>query len=603
MPIRATAMLLTLLTLAAGLRAGPMEAEQLYAVPRPQVRIHPRLIAVLRLAADQPDAQTRLETLEAIATHRLAELAAQVRALAADDRPIVRTSVSRAAVAIDDRTLGPVFADWLERIPADTPERRDLLLQADRALAGWAHAGAAPHWRERLVDAAGSTALRASAARGLGALAAEAGGPPPADTVRVLNDVMADRAAPATVRLAAAEALGRLSTVEAVAEARALAGGSRVDRLAAARAATHPDGLAVLQQLAADAQPAVAAAALAALLEHPGKQALPWALLVASADRDDPRVRRLAYEGLTRWRTAEAMVRLCDALGDAHPANRARAVESLVQLDADQAVRDPLRAELDRRLAAVAEWDAQAQQQRWGEAQALAQVATRIDHKPAAAVLVGWFDFPRFEVRHAAVLGLRELDVAATRPAVVALMGRLIDIVQARTTAVVDIEQTDRRLAHGRLTREYDELARRTAVTLGVWSEPAGDEPLRRLIPKASPLTAATRAAAVWALGRIHEDQADPALARALVGRLSDTNPDEPEAEVVRRHAAITIGRMRADAGLSAVRRYYDRDGESIELRTACRWAVGRITGQAPPSLQVDPIIVSRAFIRPTDTR
>ena len=54
------------------------------------------------------------------------------------------------------------------------------------------------------------------------------------------------------------------------------------------------------------------------------------------------------------------------------------------------------------------------------------------------------------------------------------------------------------------------------------------------------------RTAAMWTLGLFHENDPDPELAKAFIGRLADRNGIMPEHPDVRRMSAIALGLMRA---------------------------------------------------------
>jgi hypothetical protein len=112
------------------------------------------------------------------------------------------------------------------------------------------------------------------------------------------------------------------------------------------------------------------------------------------------------------------------------------------------------------------------------------------------------------------------------------------------------------------------------------------DAVLREFIPKMLNLAyPESRAAAVWALGPIHEGKADPALAGALVARLNDVFPNKPpDSDLVRRMAAVTLGRMNAKEALPSLRRFFSSRKPTLDpVNNACGWAIERITGEAVP--------------------
>jgi len=56
---------------------------------------------------------------------------------------------------------------------------------------------------------------------------------------------------------------------------------------------------------------------------------------------------------------------------------------------------------------------------------------------------------------------------------------------------------------------------------------------------------------------------------------------------------------MQGQSALGALRNRYAADDESLDIRAAARWAVGRITGELPPALTVAPDTPRDTFIIP----
>jgi hypothetical protein len=113
---------------------------------------------------------------------------------------------------------------------------------------------------------------------------------------------------------------------------------------------------------------------------------------------------------------------------------------------------------------------------------------------------------------------------------------------------------------------------------------------LRTYIPKSSGFEPTSRAAAIWALGYLHADQPDEALAEQLRQRLTDVNSEVPEEAIVRRFSAITLGRMKASSQLSSLKRMAAMDGPHSPPGVACMWAIQQITGEPIPD--IPPIIL-----------
>src|SRR5207249_5224025 len=103
---------------------------------------------------------------------------------------------------------------------------------------------------------------------------------------------------------------------------------------------------------------------------------------------------------------------------------------------------------------------------------------------------------------------------------------------------------------------------------------------LHRLVPKRWNIGAEARAAAIWALGLIHEKNAPAELVDALIGRVSDESVTDPEDLRVKRMAAVALGRMKAADAASSVKKYYYGKLTTDLFVNACGWAAKEITGE-----------------------
>src|SRR5262249_5760357 len=110
---------------------------------------------------------------------------------------------------------------------------------------------------------------------------------------------------------------------------------------------------------------------------------------------------------------------------------------------------------------------------------------------------------------------------------------------------------------------------------------------LRSLVPP-SPggrVGSEARAAAVWALGLIHQGEAVPELAGGFTARSTAVFPPDVEDGRVRRMAAISLGRMKAQNGLPTLRKFYTAGRPTLDpLHNACGWAIEQITGEVMPA-------------------
>ncbi|MEX0818359.1 MAG: hypothetical protein WD070_02165, partial [Pirellulaceae bacterium] len=192
-------------------------------------------------------------------------------------------------------------------------------------------------------------------------------------------------------------------------------------------------------------------------------------------------------------------------------------------------------------------------------------VLAALDHEPVAPRLLELLMHRRPEVLVTAAWGLRKLAVSETLPA-------MLDQAERQTADIVDgtaepryFEAIDAQLSQ--LFQAFGELGHQEAEPL-----------MRKYIPKDLLYTGATRPAAVWAIGKLHEGQADDALARLLAARLADNASLLPELESVRRMSAIGIGRMKAESQLATVRQFLIEAPSTSGL--ACAWALEQMTGE-----------------------
>jgi hypothetical protein len=157
-----------LFALAGLTHAGPIADEKLYTIPEAEVVISEKLIASLRLAAGQPDVITPVNTLKAIARHRITALADVVAPLVQDTRPLVQLQALRTAAVLDLRHVADALVPISTAAAAATPGERECVMLADDLLGCWDHPRTAGIWARRLADPAVPESLKVSALAALG---------------------------------------------------------------------------------------------------------------------------------------------------------------------------------------------------------------------------------------------------------------------------------------------------------------------------------------------------------------------------------------------------------------------------------------------------
>jgi HEAT repeat protein len=529
-------------------------------------------------AVARPDAETRRMAIDTIgiavergmqgwedATARLREL------LRSDRDPTVRRAAARALVAIDARDAADDLRDAVER------DGLLVALVVEPALARWRHPAMRQVWRERLKDPA------AERARLLLAI----------DAVRETGDAAAGESLLAIVRggdrdaalrLAAATAAGRLGSADLSAVADELTRQHAVPpalgRLLAVRlleSQTDDAAVEIVERLARDPEPAVAAAALARHGVLRPAAALPIAK--ASLGSTDAGLRRTAATLVSRSADRDAVALLGPLLTDRNPSLRRFVTAQLVALGRDETLREAVVGQAMQRLAA----------DDWKGAEQAALVIGSLDHEPAAARLIELLRHPREEVAVTAAWALRKLQAADALGPMLARAEEIERLTLAKTPS-----------AHGdrqacQLHQAFGEAGYRAAEPL-LRRHVAGDT--RDGPNRSEP----ARAAAVWALGLLHRDEPDPALASLLAGRLAAESM-VPESALVRRMAAVALGHMKAEEQLPALRQVAAGDGEETEIRRACHWSIERLTGEPIPEIPTEEKTVSGWFLEPLEKR
>lgn len=534
----------------------------------PVVMVFPEEAKGLWLKAlERPEADLRCKAADAIALAQrrgVKGLETTVAPLLAaldrpDQHPAVRLAVAQALIALDARDAAPSLLRQSQSAGGDL---RDLV---EPALARWDYRPARAVWLARLAEPAAPQRGLVLAAQGLAAVReGEA-----ADRLREM--ALSDRAAGA-IRLEAARALGSLRDDGLEADAERLAADTStrglLTRLAAASLLRRHRGekaVRLLQRLAADPEPAAAALAVARLIEIDPKLLAPEAeRLLASPD---PKLRSLGVEVLLRQPTEKHVRLLADRLDDPHPEVRVKARRALSELAARKEFRDAV-IERATRVLAAGEWR--------GLEQATILLA-QLGHKPAGGRLVELLASDRPEVYVTAAWGLRRLADPETLPGVV----RQVESRQKRLRAAASRPDPTAVLLDHQLS-QLNQL-------LGQQKHGPADAVLRQFIPRmekpmTAPVGSESRAAAIWALGLIHEKKAVPDLATALEARLNDIGSMPPEDIRVRRMSAVALGRLRAKEALPSLRAgFSDKEPSLNPVNNACGWAIEQLTGEAVP--------------------
>lgn len=560
-------MLVPVLVLALPLRADePVIDSVMYRnpdLPTPRVvQTFPDGLAELWLKAlDRPEAdyKSRAALSIALAHERgMKGLAAMVPALVreldrSDQHAAVRVAAARALVALDAHDA----AESMSRAAvAGDADLREII---EPALAKWDFKPARTDWLARL-DKSPYRRGAILAMQGLAIVREE-------KAVPRLREIVLSRDVPAPVRLEAARALGTLRTTGSEPDAERLAGDATprglTDRLAATSLLRHHRGdsaTRLLLALARETEPAVAAAALTRLVELDPALVVP--ILEPVLASPDARVRSIGVEVLSRQPSDKHIRLLGDRLNDPHPDVRVQSRRALRDIARKSELHEAVIREGVRLLAATD----------WPGLEQSAILLGQLAHKPAATRMLSLLRNARSEVNAAAAWGLRQLSVADTLPAVL----EHIRVTAGASGRPVPPSGDDAKLAQ-------------LVQFLGQSKYRPADPVLRKLIPPlfGSGLTAGheTRAAAVWALGMIHDGTPNPELLSLFSGRLAAVNPGDLEDTRVRRMSATSLGRMKAADSVPLLRKFYPAQKPSLDVvSNACGWAIEQITGEKVPA-------------------
>jgi HEAT repeat protein len=539
-------------------------------------------------ALQQPEVELKCKAADAIArAHRqgivgwentIASLRAELDH--ADQHSSVRLAVARALVELD---VQDTSASLLRHTLAGGTDLRQVI---EPALAAWDYQPARAVWLERLRDPQPRQRSQVLAIRCLGMVQEEQA----AEPLRGL--VFARRATPA-LRLEAARSLGQLRESGLEKDAARLAADASPQRRTAHLAAvallqrhTSPEAIQLLQQLTRDDEHTAAALAIDRLITLDAKFVLP-ALEHILASRD-PKVRSLGVEVLRREPTDQRISLLCDRLDDRHPDVRVQARRRLYDLAGEKLQRDRV---LEGAMHAL-------DTKQWRTLEQAVILLTQLDHKPAAGRFVELLAFGRPEVFVTAAWGLRKLAVAETLPAV-------LRHVEARMRPNPKAEQA---ITDDTLPDMIDHELSQLNQFLGQQKYTLAEPTLRQFIPKPwtsrLPIGHESRAAAVWALGLIHERKNVPELATALEERLNDTASIPPEDRRVRWMCASALGRMKAKESVASLRRHCpNRELTDDPVNNACGWALEQITGEAMPPPRTIQKVQRDWFLVPAGNR
>jgi HEAT repeat protein len=549
------------------------------ALPRPaiSVRFSEGLVPLWIQALERPERDLRRRAAATIVRAKergVSGLEATVEPLMRilrepDQDRVIQLTIVQALVALDARQAAPLLSEML------TDQDLDMAELIEPALARWTHAPMRDIWLRRLSGDVTLARMHILAIRGLVTLGES-------QALPRLLELAQGRRIPGNVRVAAAEALGKMQSSGLEKPAEDLlhdkSAAAIVDRLVAAKMLESHRGPAaesLLAALATDPQPAVQAVALGHLYRIDPRLITP--LLDQIINSPDTNVRRWAADALIAQPSPEHVARLAPMLDDTDPDLRRHICDALIGLAKDASLHEAVIAQ-GRQVLAAEGWR--------GQEQAIL-LLVMLDDKAIVDRLLVLLDAERAEVLTTAAWGLSRLQVAATAAPMCAVFEKKTDL---WAQGKVQPDGTYLQLCH-------------LAQALGRLRHRAADPTLRKYIPKSSPYHPHTRAAAVWTLGCLFAGEPDDELAKQLLDRAMDDSMQIPEDLDVRRMAAVSLGRMKATQTLDSLRDLRKKKDLQTALGYAAAWAIREMTGEEIPAVPPYDMWDESWFLTPNDGR
>jgi HEAT repeat protein len=227
----------------------------------------------------------------------------------------------------------------------------------------------------------------------------------------------------------------------------------------------------------------------------------------------------------------------------------------------------------------------------WRGIEQAALILGNLDHEPAADRLIELLSHERPEAFVTAAWALSVMQIPETLPL-------LLDHAQRQCDKLLAAIEVFRERMRGGTVGEnqtpvIDELAWNATCdqlaqllqAFGIMRYREAEPLMRTIVPKNSGFTFETRAAACWAFGHLYTDNPVEEVVELLTDRLLDIQLMDPEIPIVRRMAAVSLGRMKAESKLDALRRTIVLDGPNTYVGRACGWAIEQMTGEVLPPM------------------
>lgn len=571
-----------------------MQREPAIEVSRVQMFLNPRMLTLWKSAFSHPESELHRQAALAVArAHEqklpdLQQFRPDLLKLLKDDQehPATRYAAAQALIILEARDSA---ADLFE---ASRKYGQDFRLLIEPVLGRWEFMPVRDVWAQRLKSTETPRSDLNLALNGVRL----------AQMSSVLPDLLSilkDSQFPIDLRLNAARSAAALAAEGLEPDAQQLRArnpAKRIDRLTAATLLFRhrsPEAVKLLQGLAVDTEPAVAAEALQALYQGAPDSVLPVAEQALTSRAAE--VRCVGVQTYLQLVTVERLRTLAGHLNDPHPDLRALVREGLYTHSQDPQFESVVREAVIAVLAGD-DWR--------GQEQACLLLAA-LDRKEVAPRLVELLYSDRDEVMIASAWALRTLAIPETAPAMVNRLRELSEPISNEDWGV------SHQIAH--LSEAIAVLKYRPALDV-----------LRIYIPKNLQYHEIARSGAIYAIGVLFEDVAKAApaeptpgggeldkaaelaeaalasqLADQLMGRVREATGMPPEFPEVRRTSAIAIGRMGYQSHIPGFQEMLGSEVSADPVELAMRWSIHRMTGELLPIAKTKPQEATGWFLEP----
>jgi len=482
---------------------------------------------------------------------------------------LVRTAAAKTLIAMQATQHSQALLDLADQSTIE------LTQSVDQALASWTPVPdwAMTQWQTRALDSTATAELRVSALQSLYAVKLSQDSNSELLDRRAVFAVVEDVNVSWSVRQAAAELLTVLPGMIDVFWIESLVPGHDAERLLAAtllanRSAENAKAERALLTLLGDSNPSIAAMSAKSLVTLPTSTELQKERLL---NHELPAVRVIGVEALAESSSIQAIEWITPLLGDGHVLVRREVTKQLSAISQSPEAVQSVNESVDWALS----------HNTWQSLEQAAILVGLANLQDRAAAMIPLLTHDRAEVRLAAAWALRKTLVPSTFPAIAQ---RAEDLVFEQS-ATADIEATQINIA------------------LGLSGYRESTEVLRGYLGKSKSLSE-SRAAAVWALGKLYEN--DPVAGQSIAGTLAmvvtDRDQFNPELLPVRIQAAVTLGRILQEDAKPLLMPVIDFPNDPVQLRLTAGRIIAQTTGDDSLIPQT-PLRTEDWFLEPIQTQ